>query len=371
MPTRGQEHRGDMKSATATIVLMLVGLIGMTTAQNPNPLHVYFESGDTMEQITDHGVTVTATLKEVGKENWLWVYISNNSNDAVNVFPASITVHQNLPKDEALRMKTERELQRGSGHRVFWGQVIAGVGAGLSRNISRATTKDAYGNSYTTTVNTPDYEAQARWLALADRQVQREQAITDFHRREWLRANTLFPGSAYAGRLIFVRDKKFASGFVRVSVDARNYEFPFPPPQSARPPDSAPALPSIGSVSTSAELSGMTTSAAPSGSAIEPGTIPTAAAQTAGVLGASGTNWEQGGVRGVEILGIAPDNAAEVSGLHTGDVITDVNGRKIRSTQDLASVLVQNGPGSRISVGYMFKSNLGWMPKETVVVLTK
>ena len=77
------------------------------------------------------------------------------------------------------------------------------------------------------------------------------------------------------------------------------------------------------------------------------------------MLGASGTNWEQGGVRGVEILGIAPDSAAEVSGLHTGDVITDVNGRKIRSTQDLAGVLVQNGPGRRISVGLYVQEQLG------------
>src|SRR6266581_119870 len=96
---RCKSKRGDMKSATAaTIVLMLAGLTAVSTAQNPNPLHVYFESGDTMEQIIDHGVTVTATLREVGKENWLWVYISNNSNDAVNVIPASIKVHQNSPK---------------------------------------------------------------------------------------------------------------------------------------------------------------------------------------------------------------------------------------------------------------------------------
>jgi hypothetical protein len=36
----------------------------------------------------------------------------------------------------------------------------------------------------------------------------------------------------------------------------------------------------------------------------------------AGVLGVSGADWEEGGVRGVEILGITQDSAAETAGLH-------------------------------------------------------
>jgi S1-C subfamily serine protease len=74
---------------------------------------------------------------------------------------------------------------------------------------------------------------------------------------------------------------------------------------------------------------------------------------------------------GVEILGVDPQSAAAVSGLQKGNVITEVNGRKVASTQDLAGVLVQNSPGSRIAVVYLYKTNLGWMAKETMVVLTK
>jgi hypothetical protein len=277
-----------MALATAKVVLILTALTGMTAAQNQNSLHVYFESGDTMEQLVDNDVIVTTTLKEVGKENWVWIYILNNSNNAVNIIPANIKVHQNSPRDEDLRMKTERELQRSGTHRVFWDQVIAGVGAGLSRDISTARTTDAHGHSIRTVVNTPDYEAQARWLAWADQRVQKEQAITDFHRREWLRANTLFPGSAYAGRLIFVRDKTFVSGLVRISIDTKNYEFPFPPPQSARPPDSAPTLPKLGSVSASASPSNIAISAAQNGS-LEPGAM-SSTVQKSGVLGVSGAN---------------------------------------------------------------------------------
>ena len=75
-------------------------------------------------------------------------------------------------------------------------------------------------------------------------------------------------------------------------------------------------------------------------------------------------------MNGVEVLDVAPDSAAETAGLHIGHVITVVGGRHIRSTEDLADVLAQNGPGTRINVAYLFKTNLGWMPSQTVVVLT-
>jgi len=285
-------------------------LLFTAVAAAEKPLRVYYESGDIMEQVTDNGLTLTVTLRDTGKENWLWVYISNKSNDAVNLIPANINLHQNSPKDEDLRMKSERETQRSIGRHVFWGQVIASVGAGLSRSVSTVRTKDSHGNSITTVVNTPDYEAQARWLALADQQVQKGQALSDFHQRQWLRANTLFAGSEYAGRLIFTRDKTLSSGYVKISLDTRDYEFPFPPPKNARPPQAAPELPTVGAVTT--VHTG--TPDALTQPAEQPAPVPQAHA--AGVLGISGANWQQADSMGVEIVGVAPDSAAQVAGLH-------------------------------------------------------
>jgi S1-C subfamily serine protease len=50
-------------------------------------------------------------------------------------------------------------------------------------------------------------------------------------------------------------------------------------------------------------------------------------------------------------------------------VITHVNGRKIGSNADLAAALAKNAPGTEIVLGYLFKSNLGWMGMETLVTL--
>lgn len=90
-----------------------------------------------------------------------------------------------------------------------------------------------------------------------------------------------------------------------------------------------------------------------------------------GVLGIEGADWEQGDARGVEVIDVSPDSAAEIAGLKKGNVITNVNGVRVRSNQELAEILGQLEPGSRVSISYIFKSNLGWMPAaDTVAILT-
>ena len=73
----------------------------------------------------------------------------------------------------------------------------------------------------------------------------------------------------------------------------------------------------------------------------------------------------------LKFLNIAPDSAAALAGLRIHEVIIEANGQHIRSTEDLAAVLAQNAASSEITLGYLCKSNLGWMRAEAVVVLPK
>jgi hypothetical protein len=317
----------------------------MAAAQQDS-LRVYYLDGQSLEQLTDHDVTVTVSLKDAGKVNWLTVYVVNDSDDPINVIPANITLHQTSPKDEDLRLKTEAELQRAVDRGVFWGQVVANIGAALSVHVPTAMQPLAY-------------EAQALWLAQADATAARGQAVAGVIGHEYLRTTTLFPGSRFAGKLCFSRDKSFGSGIARITFGARTYQFPLPAPASTPTPSSAPELPTVGALTSASEKND------PAAEAPESQT----ATHKAGILGVSGANWTDGVMNGVEVLDVAPDSAAEAAGLRVGYVITVAGGRHIRSTNDLAGVLAQNGPGSWITVGYQFKSNLGWMPNQVVVVL--
>jgi PDZ domain len=86
-------------------------------------------------------------------------------------------------------------------------------------------------------------------------------------------------------------------------------------------------------------------------------------------LGLVGANWEERGFKGVEIKDISEGGLAAKAGLHKGDVIAEVNGDKTLSTQDLNSVIAQMESCSRVRIIYFFRTMLGWMPKETSVVL--
>jgi len=89
-----------------------------------------------------------------------------------------------------------------------------------------------------------------------------------------------------------------------------------------------------------------------------------------GGLGISGANWVENDFKGVEIIGVSPRSPAEIAGLHAHDVITEVDGQRIQTTEDLAKVLSQLAAGTQISLGYILKTNLGWMPKETTIILS-
>ncbi|MGA9390766.1 MAG: PDZ domain-containing protein [Candidatus Sulfotelmatobacter sp.] len=319
--------------------LLLLTLLARAVAQDP--LRVYYVDGQALEQRTENGITVTVNLNEKNKANWLTVYVVNDSNDAVNVIPTNITVHQTSPKAEDLRLRTENDLQKSAVRSVFWGQVIASIGS-LSQSLSPGA----------------DDEAEAEWLAKAAAVAERGQAVNSVLTHEYLRSTTVFPGSRFAGKLCFSRDKAFVSGVVRIALGARTYEFPLPAAVSAPTPSSAPELPALGGVSSAASNPGSN------------GSVSDAAVATSGVLGISGANWMKDRVRGVEILEVAPDSAAEAADLRIGYVITAISGRNIHSTEDLASVLSQSSPGSTVLVEYLFPSNLGWLPSHAYVALT-
>lgn len=323
--------------------VLLLTLLARAAAQDS--LRVYYVDGQALEQRTDNGITVTVNLNEKNKANWLTVYVVNDSNDAVNVIPTNITIHETSPKEEDLKLRTENDLQKSAARSVFWGQVIATIGS-LSQSLSSG-------------LIATDDEGEAEWLAKADAVAERGQAVDSVLTHDYLRSTTVFPGSRFAGRLCFSRDKTLSSGTIRIALGSRTYEFPLPAPASVPTPASAPELPPLGGVNSTA-----TNNADSDESASQ------AEVTTSGVLGISGANWMEDRVRGVEILEVAPDSAAEAADLRTGYVITGISGRHIHSTEDLATILSQSSPGSTVLVEYLFPSNLGWLPSHAYVVLT-
>jgi hypothetical protein len=115
--------------------------------------------------------------------------------------------------------------------------------------------------------------------------------------------------------------------------------------------------------------------ATPAAIVAAPLTVSTPAASTTtpksqeGVLGVLCRNWTEGDFRGVEIVDVIPASSAELAGLQKRNVITDINGSRIQSMNDMTMLVNGLPPGSRISIGYLYKSNIGWMPQSAVAIL--
>jgi S1-C subfamily serine protease len=74
---------------------------------------------------------------------------------------------------------------------------------------------------------------------------------------------------------------------------------------------------------------------------------------------------------GAEIVEIVDRGSlANVSGLHVGDVINSLNGKPVGTAAEFAAELSGQPTGSRVRLGYMFKTSaMGWIGNEKVVTL--
>src|SRR6266568_292194 len=62
---------------------------------------------------------------------------------------------------------------------------------------------------------------------------------------------------------------------------------------------------------------------------------------------------ELGAANGVVIMGVEPGSPAEKAGLKGGDVITSVNGRPVKTGNDLVNPIAQAPIGSKVKIGYV------------------
>jgi len=160
---------------------------------------------------------------------------------------------------------------------------------------------------------------------------------------QFLRRNTVFPGTQLTGTLWFRRDKALESGTVQIALDSRKFEFPFPPPVEAMAPPQPPG-----------DFRTQTAGQAYTGN-------------DAASFGLVARTSEDAQIPGAEILYVTPDSPAEAAGLQAGYVIDKVNGKRLKNIIDFNRELAERESKTRVRIGYMFRTNLGWMGAEKVV----
>lgn len=349
-------------NAALTLILLFTGC---AVAQRSDLL-VWYDNGTTVEQVTRDGVSVMVSLVDTGELNKLKIGVENDSDEAINILPEQIRVHQANPKDEYLEVRSERDLQRGIDHGLIWKELLIGLAAALSRNYTTVQSSTVgvvhtpYGSglvygSTVTTISSPDWEMRARWFALGDQIAAEGKTAKEVIAQQSLKKHTVFPGTQLTGTIWFRRHQTLESGVVDVSVGERHYEFPFPPPAHAKAP--ATGVPFTDSNVTQTESSQPLQER------------PLTNMNPAASFGIVARTSEDPSEQGVEILDVADDSPAYAAGLHRGYVISSIDGKRVRTINDLFAQLKSHAPNSNVRIGYAFRSNLGWMGNAVVATL--
>ncbi len=75
------------------------------------------------------------------------------------------------------------------------------------------------------------------------------------------------------------------------------------------------------------------------------------------------------GAAGVLVGGVTSGSAAEKAGLRGGDVILEVNGKKVPEPRNLQLLIAQNAPGTKVNLKVL-RSDVGKKPSEKTIVAT-
>ena len=350
--------------ALKAAVILTVVLAGSAVAQDD--LRVYYEDGLAIEQINRDGVTLMVSLVDTGRLNKVKVCVVNDSSDAINIVPEQVRIHQATPKDEYLEARSQRDLQRSVDHGLIWKEILIGLAAGLSRNYTTIQTSSVgivgtpYGSGFVygstvTTVSSPDWELRARWFALGDQIAAEGKTAKELIAQQSLKKNTIFPGTQLTGTVWFRRHQALQSGIVDVTIGSRTYEFPFPAPDSAKAPP-APGSPAARPDETEGVAAGSDKQ-------------PPVPINPVAAFGLVVRTMEDSSAQGVEILDVADDSSASAAGLRRGYVISSIDGKRIKSINDLLLVFKNHAPDGRVKIGYLVRTNLGWMGNALVATI--
>jgi putative serine protease PepD len=58
------------------------------------------------------------------------------------------------------------------------------------------------------------------------------------------------------------------------------------------------------------------------------------------------------GANGVQVTAVVPGGPVDAAGVRAGDIITSIDGRPARSTDQLVAITLSRRPGDRVEIGY-------------------
>lgn len=166
-----------------------------------------FKNGIPLKITAWKDVIVVVALLDTGWKIRADVFVHNKSEDAVDIFPETVSLNMTAPKQKALAYQSPQQLAKSINRKAF----LQGLASGLGAAADSVNGSDAYGRG--------EEEGQAA-------RVDADAAII-FLDRIALKANTINSGEQIFGCVFFEREKNMTSAVLRVPVGDYIFQFPF------------------------------------------------------------------------------------------------------------------------------------------------
>jgi hypothetical protein len=315
---------------------LVILLVSAASAASETPaLSTFSHNGYQVDVQTVGGITVQATLVDVGDADRVDVRVLNKTDKIVEIQPESISLSAISPKDADLKLLSDKELRKNASRQSLFSNLLIGFTSEFDTNPSLLTSP-AFATTAALRMPEDDGHTEASRLQrkpeMADKAVGIDQLL--------LRHTIIFPNQSTIGSVFFKRTGKLGGAVVYVWLGRNIFSLPF---GSATPTSLVARVhPSIDEAPTTPALAIVPTVSTPSSSHFSRTAVqsPHPDDETFAVLGVRGTIDNNGEFR---ITDVTPYSVAAKAGLHPiDDWIIAVNGRPVRTVDDLNSVLSAN-----------------------------
>ncbi len=326
------------KIAWAVLFLTTAGI----AVESPG-ISTYWYKGNQVDVQTLDGVTVQASVMNLGKYNRVDIRVLNKATGPVTVQPESVAL--TITGDEHdvdLAQLSERDVDRSVSRDLLVGNLLNGFVASASAQI---TTAGVMALDY------PDAKAARFHPSRAEAAAARREQISEL----LLQRVTVLPNQAAIGSVFFRGPSKLDGALVTIGLGTRLYNLPFG--------IGSPAS-SVASLALNSAAPAAAGASAPEGDVAQAVTpeIEQDGNPLYYVLGIAG---QASHVEGFEITAITPYSPAARAGLRAqDDTILAINGVRVRSAEQINRLLASGEP-SKVTVTVMHQ----YWQEEKVIAL--
>jgi hypothetical protein len=209
---------------TSRLSLVILLLSVASSASEAPALSTFSHKGYQVDVQTVGGITVQATLVDVGNANRVDVRVLNKTDKIVEIQPDSISLAAVSPKDTELKLLSNRELHRTASRQFLFSNLLTG----FTNEGTTPTGPTSPAAEYTTSaaLRMPQEDAHVE-AAPSPRQVESTDKAGNDLDQLLLRHTIIFPNQSTMGSVFFKREGKLGGAVVYVWLGRDIFSLPF------------------------------------------------------------------------------------------------------------------------------------------------